>query len=154
MQETITVQYVNPPKPGKKKGSVKSVAGKTYGVWPDKLDLFQPGGTYVVEVEQNEFNGQTYYGVKRVIGGPPAGGSNGTAAPATEPMGARRQTDDATAERIYVCGIVNAAVPGLLDKGSLNGVALVKLTNEARQAWRQTFGDKGGSPIPNDDIGF
>jgi hypothetical protein len=150
MQESIVVQYVNQPKPGKKKGSIKSTAGKTYGVWPDKLDQFQPGGSYTVEVEENQYNGQTYYGVKRIIGAP----SNGNATPAPSPAPyTGRQTDEATAERIYVCGIVNAAVPTLAAAGDLRTGVLIEITNTAREAWRQTFGGRAEAraAVPPDD---
>jgi hypothetical protein len=45
---TVEVAYVNEPKPGKKMGSIKATNGTYYGVWPDKLNLFEPGRTYEI----------------------------------------------------------------------------------------------------------
>ena len=47
----IEIQYVNPPREGKKTGSVKATDGKYYNVWPEKLDQFIEGQSYEVEVE-------------------------------------------------------------------------------------------------------
>ena len=46
---TVTVQYVNDPKPGKKMGSIKTAEMGYFGVYPDKLKLFEQGKTYSVE---------------------------------------------------------------------------------------------------------
>ena len=131
--ETVTVQYVNPPKDGGSYGYIKTQDGKRISVHRDKLDLFQKGGSYVVEYETTQ---QGYHNFKRLAGGagPAPAGANPRSASYT------RQDDPAVAERIYCCGIVNAAVPGLTQKGLLTAGVLVQITNDARLAWRQTFG--------------
>ena len=45
----ITVQFVNPPKPGKKWGSIKDTKGAYYGGPPAILAKFQPGETCEIE---------------------------------------------------------------------------------------------------------
>src|SRR6188768_1077779 len=67
---TIEVEYVNPPKEGKKKGSIKTKDGEYYGVWPDKLHLYAPGNTYTIQYESSEFKGKTYKDVKRIVDAP------------------------------------------------------------------------------------
>ena len=52
---TITVQYVNEPMEGKKKGSIRDADGVYYGAYPDKLKLFEPGEDY--EIAFKEDNG-------------------------------------------------------------------------------------------------
>ena len=64
---TIQVAYVNPPKPGKKQGSVKDAEGNIYGVWPDKLHLFEPGNVYTIEYTSRDFNGQQYHDFKKMV---------------------------------------------------------------------------------------
>ncbi len=49
MESTITPKYVNPPKEGRKTGSVKATDGIYYDVWPESLPQFQPNGVYNVE---------------------------------------------------------------------------------------------------------
>lgn len=144
--ETIVVQYVNQPKPGKKMGSIKTRDGRYFGCWPDKLALFNPGGEYVVETETTgdftKIKGLANGNVPLTAVGQKGGAKYGA-------------TDDATAERIYCCGILNAAVSG----GHLpvSTASLVAATNAARQAWAQTFGGKAASghrdlepPMPDD----
>lgn len=55
----VTVKYVNPPRPGKKKGSIKTDADEYIGVWPDKLHLFEPGNSYRIIYTENEY-GKTF----------------------------------------------------------------------------------------------
>lgn len=63
---TITVQYANPPKEGKKQGSIKTTDGVVYGVFPDKLGLLRPQQTYAIEFDEREFNGRTYKTIRKV----------------------------------------------------------------------------------------
>lgn len=57
---TIEVQYAEPPKAGKKQGTVKATTGEIFGIWPDKLGLMRPGHSYEIEFSDREFNGRTY----------------------------------------------------------------------------------------------
>lgn len=145
--ETVTVQYVNAPKPGKKMGSIKTADGRYIGCWPDKLVRFQQGGTYTIKTEtQGDFTK-----VVDVVGNDAP-----TQQQAPQQRSVGRPTDDATAERIYVCGVVNAAISSGLE---VTTGTLVGITNAAREAYRQTFGGQAATgqreaPMPNDAIPF
>lgn len=56
----IEVRFVNPPKAGKKQATIKAADGAVYGVWPDKVGLFQPGRRYQIEFNERPYNGRTY----------------------------------------------------------------------------------------------
>lgn len=148
--ETITAQFVDPPKPGKKLANVKTADGRRFGFDPSKVSL-QPGGTYTVQTSSREWQGKTYLNIEAVVGAPPAAAQSAPRASGSN--GYAKPTDDATAERIYCCGIVNAAI----SSGSLtlSTASLVAATNAARQAWAQTFGGKAQSyddePPVNED---
>jgi hypothetical protein len=61
---TMTVRYVNPPKPGKQRGSIKGTDDQILGVFADKLHLFESGATYEIEYSETVSNGVTYRNVK------------------------------------------------------------------------------------------
>lgn len=61
----IEVKYVNPPKDGKQSGTVKATDGQLYGVWPDKLGLFQPGRRYKIEFVERDYKGKTYRSITK-----------------------------------------------------------------------------------------
>lgn len=126
--ETVTVQYVNQPKAGKSYGSIKVADGRYISVHQDKLGLFRKDGTYVIETEQN---GQ-YHNFKRIVSDQSASAPQGAT-----PNSSSGRNDDATAERIFVCGIVNAAVGAGHD---LSGQGLVDLVRRCRKVWAYTFG--------------
>lgn len=50
---TITCQYINEPKPGKKSGSIKTAELGYISVWADKLPYFEKGQRYTVEYSIN-----------------------------------------------------------------------------------------------------
>lgn len=130
---TITVKYVNQPRPGKKQGSVKDDNGTIYGVYPDKLSLFQPNATYEIEYKDSEWQGKTYHNIVSVK---PAGGLS--PAPQSNGGGNYRPTSPVDAERMYVCSLVNAGIQaGRID---FSEGAIEAATNAARNAWRNTFG--------------
>ena len=142
--ETITVQYVNPPKPGKKMGSIKDVAGRYINVWPDKLAQFQPNQTYSVLLEQGEWQGKTTYTLKSMADDAPAARPHLVPAPQAvqTPRAMQaippRETSARDAERMFVCSLLNAAIQsGQVEIGSGE---LTSITNALRSAWQQTFG--------------
>jgi hypothetical protein len=59
----MTIKYVNPPKPGKKLGTVKDSAGKLYGYNPSELNLTP--GNWEVAIESREYSGTTYYNITK-----------------------------------------------------------------------------------------
>lgn len=132
---TITAKFVWPPKEGRKTGTIKTVDGAYYDVWPDKLASFKPNGIYEVEYSERESNGRTYRTItnfalkgeampQRGRGG--GGGGN------------YRPTDPKDAERMFCCALVVAGIRSgtvQFDTGSLTTA-----TNAARNAWAETFG--------------
>lgn len=99
---TVTVAYVNQPAEGKKQGNIKTDGGDYYGVAPAMLGQFQPKGKYEITYESRDYNGKTYHTVKTVkaLGGP---------APSTTGSGGKYgATDETTARRIFICGILNS----------------------------------------------
>jgi hypothetical protein len=150
---TINVAYVNQPKPGKKQGNVKTDTGEYYGVALGMLGMFSPGGRYEVSYSSREFNSKTYHTIETVnkVGEAPRASGGG---------GAKHgPVDDATAERIFVQGILQAFIrAGKIETTTPNVVAAVK---SLRSAWSQTFGTPA-VPAPassknedmNDEIPF
>lgn len=123
--KTVQVKFVNPPKPGKKMGNIKLEDGSQIYFYPDKHQFNK--GSYQVETEMQTWGDKTVEVVKSVQAAANGGGKYG-------------QTDLTTAERIYVCGILNAWV-GRPD-AEVTASALVAVTNAAREAWGETFGEK------------
>jgi hypothetical protein len=125
----IEIAETHPPKVGKKLGAVKTAAGESFGIWPDKLSALRVGGRYQIEFDENEFNGRTYRKITNV-----------QAVEATPP--ARRAAHCATevdyVEQQFVCALLNAAIAaGTLQ---IQTDALVAAIKTARAAWAQTFG--------------
>lgn len=153
---TFTAKYVNQPAQGRKNGTVKTEDNSIYVVDPSLLSKFAVGGTYEVQYSTYDFKGTTFRKVASV---------KQTATPQAQPSGGGGyRTDDVTAERIFVCGALNAAIhSGHLDVSS----DLVPLINKLRNDWAQTFGGKTGAqrvaaqqrtvqydPEMNDEIPF
>lgn len=103
---TVKVAYVNPPKEGKKMGSIKTPDGQYYGVWADKLYQFQQGQSYDVEYETGQYNGRETRTIKKVIETGRA--SSGSA----QRTSGGSQPDDAKATAIFVTGIIGKALQG------------------------------------------
>jgi hypothetical protein len=61
---TMTVKYVNPPKAGKQRGSIKGTDDQILGVFADKMHLFEAGATYEIEYTETTSSGVTYRNVK------------------------------------------------------------------------------------------
>jgi hypothetical protein len=133
---TIDVQYVNDPRPGMKSGSVKTRDGVYYGVKPAMLGLFKPNNHYEIQYESMVSKGKTYHNVVSVK---PAAEQAGGGAPAPRSSGGY-QTDDKTAERIFVCGAINAAISS--NQLVVQTTDLIQAVNSLRDAWRQTLGKK------------
>ncbi len=123
--KTVQVKFVNAPKPGKKMGNIKLADNSIIYFYPDKHTF--AAGSYQVETEMQTWGDKTVEVVKSVQAASSGGGKYGT-------------TDLTTAERIYVCGILNAWVRRPDAEVTVN--ALVAVTNAAREAWGETFGEK------------
>lgn len=137
--EQITVAYVNPPKDGAKKGSVKDMHGRYFGVWPDKLAQYEKGQTYEVEYDTQEYNGKTYRHIKRIVSGAASGGG-------TRPA-MRAATSDSKSVEMAVMGIIGRAFHGtgmVPDEASLTA-----MVRTVRLAWENGFKDIPKPSLPN-----
>lgn len=134
---TITAVKWYPPKQPGWSGSFKAEDGNYYGCKEEMVASIPIGTPVEVEITTKEKDGKTYRDIKRVV--------SAGVAPAAKPQvnGTRYgSTDDATAERIYVCGILNAWVAHVAPSRDIKPSDLVTVTEAAREAWRQTFGKK------------
>ena len=138
---TVTVDFVNPPKDGKKFGSIKTKELGYVSVWPDKLDNFKKGQKYTIQYETTDSG---YHNFKAMAGGDFPDSDLGDTGVAPPPLPkpnyqtAPSRPVDPTPERIFVCGIVNSAVSS--GRVELDRDAIIALVNEARSAWRETLG--------------
>lgn len=131
---TITAKYVNPPKEGKKKGSVKTADDQMFGVWADKISHFQVGGIYDIEyTEETGQDGKVWKTIKTAT-------KKGESRPTFGGGGARnsyRETSAKDAERMFVCSILNAAIAA--GKVEFSGEKLRFAVNGLRSVWADTF---------------
>lgn len=61
----VKVAFVNQPKEGKTKGSIKTSEGEYYEVFPNQLGLFRPGASYEIDYSERNWNGKTYRTVNK-----------------------------------------------------------------------------------------
>ena len=153
--EQVTVAYVNPPKDGGKKGSIKDMHGRYFGVWPDKLALYQKGNTYEIEYDVEEYQGRTYRNVKRIING--AGGTHAPSGRGAPTPAAGRGMDTKSVE-MAVMGIIGRAFQGT---GTIpDEAALTRMVRTIRKAWVNGFNDELSHPPEqyenelNDEVPF
>lgn len=142
LDKTITVQYVNPPAPGKKRGTIKTTAGETFGVWPDMIGSFQVGNSYDIEIEGKPFNGTTLYNVTdvRPVTKPVAVATDGKTSPSSPPSyNPYRETSPKDGERMFVC----ATLVALIQAGEVKNDKrqLWETTNMLRGLWGAAFGE-------------
>ena len=138
LQASVNVRFLNPPK-GKGPASIKDADGNYYKFWTTgkkaiPLDSFKEGMTYSVGYESEDYQGKeqrTIIAVSKAQEQAPQVG-NGKVAE----MG--RTTPPTDAERIFVCGILNAGI----HSGTIQVTAtdIASAVNCARDAWRATFG--------------
>ncbi len=130
---TITVKYVNQPKAGKKKGSIKTADGQMFWVWANKLPEFTPDMIYEIEYSEEQWNGETFRTVTK---------ATPKTTPPVQSNGVRtntyRETSPTDAERMFVCSLLNAAIAA--GKLQLSAESLVAAIKTTRAAWQHTFG--------------
>lgn len=102
----MTVQYINEPKPGRKRGSIKSTDGTLLGCWGDKLSLFEVGKTYDIEYSEASDNGTVYRNVQKAKEVARAAAAKPTADAVTP----RYETSPRDSERMFVTSILNAFI--------------------------------------------
>lgn len=152
----ITVQAVTQPQPGKKRGRIQATNGQLFQADPSFLGQVALGRNYDVSFETQNFNGTNFRVVKGIVA---------TAAPATTapsyasastgggvgiPSGGRYgSTDLSTAERIFVCGALNAMLgnPNVTPV-NMSQTEIMHLVTNLRGAWASTFGKPAGAPSP------
>jgi hypothetical protein len=143
----ITIAKVwQPYNPGDKKGKVVDTAGNKWGVFADKLYLYEQGGTYEIEYDtwRNPKDGKDYHTILEVV---PASGEPQQAAPRAAPAQApkpnghiapRQRTDPTDAERMFVCANLVAFIKAGKCEPDLS--TLVGDVNMLRDVWKNTFG--------------
>ena len=133
----LTIKYVNDPKPGKTRGSIKGTENEFLGVPQALLRLFEAGRTYDVTYTENgewkTVTGATEAQAAAVI--PMAG------KPAATPYnaGTYRETCAKDAERMFVCATLGALIKAGEVKNDKR--QLWEATNMLRGLWGATFGD-------------
>ena len=163
---TMTIAYINPPKPGKQRGSIKGTDGRFLGCFADKFHLFEIGQTYDVDYNEVPMNGTILKTVKsatliepdprpappaRRISPSPASGraaEAGTAAVQSAPQSAAggntyRETCPRDAERMFVCSTLNAFIQA--GKVHLEPEQLAAATMMLRRLWQYAFNGNGGT---------
>jgi hypothetical protein len=145
----ITVKKVwQPYKEGDPKGKVVDTDDNKWGVFADKLDLYQEGGTYDIEYDHwhNQRDGKVYHTIVKSspVGEAPLPMSQQlrpTHTPAPKPNGhiaPRQRTDPTDAERMFVCANLVAFIK--VGKVGDSTVDMVGSVNMLRDVWRNTFG--------------
>lgn len=154
MQVTITPQYIDAPKPGKKNWSIKDTAGAYYSFPPDLAVGLQAGQPVTIDYRTNNFNNKTFNMVERVYGAsaPPAQTQAAPSTPshphaplptpaasATQPQPHRN--GDAKAREMFIMGVVGRAMGG----GNFQVTDIKLLTLAAADAWDELARrDQGG----------
>lgn len=130
---TIDVSFVNPPKPGKKMGSVKTRDDDFYLVFPEDLAKFSPGQTYQVNYETNNFNGTDFKTIKFPK----------TRQPSRVPAKANGHTQSV---EMFVMGTIGRCLQGA---GTFPEAAqLTEWVRDARKAWEDGFSDTQEEETP------
>ena len=130
----VTIQYVNPPKEGRKMGSIKTEELGYIGVWPDKLDLFQKGKRYVVEYEIKHGNdGREFKNFVRIKSEEP-----------------QAKESDTKAKDIFVTGVVGRYLQGAGTWPEGNTLAL--MVAQAREAWEVGMEQKAPKKEETEDF--
>ena len=140
LDKTITVKYVNPPSPPKKRGTIKTTTDEVYGVFPDKMGLFQVGDTYDIEFKEQAFNGTVLCNITDVRPAEKTTTAAVAAVPQHAPSTATyRPTAPEDAERMFVCATLTALIKAGEVKNDKE--QLWHATRTLANIWRHTWGD-------------
>jgi hypothetical protein len=136
---TMTVKYVNPPKAGKQRGSIKGADDQILGVFADKMHLFEPGSTYEIEYTETVSSGVTYRNVKSATA--VAAAPTASTGPTTAAHNTYRETSANDAKRMFVCANLSA----LIRAGEVKNdkASLWNATQLLCSLWDHTFGEAG-----------
>lgn len=124
----IEVRYVNPPKEGKRNGSIKDAAGQYYSVPPGLLAQFSKGMKCRVEYEPFGDNGRS---VKRVIGN--------SVAPTVPKNNYRDRTNPSDAKQMAVLALAKECI-GKLTYEQLNVDEIAGILEMCGRAYDRTLG--------------
>lgn len=112
---TVEVKYVNPPKDGKKFGSIKDTEGNTWPVKAERIRDFAPNGRYEFGYTEGDNGFKNIIGVKAVVAEPAPRGSfqhMDVAQPKTAPQtnSFYRPTSPEDKKSMFRCACVTAAI--------------------------------------------
>lgn len=142
----IEITNIYPPKKPGWSASIKGKDGNYYGVKENIANTLATGQVITADVATKEKDGKTYRDIIKIHDAGPSGNPPASSAPTQSTSHAPRygNTDESTAERIFVCGFVNAVSPKIYEKmGNVNSEQLTALVQVARVTWAETFGKKG-----------
>lgn len=120
-----TLRYVNPPKDGKKMGSVVAEDGTRYFAYPDQYGGVSPGDVVNLEPQPANFGGTDVMTVKKGTRVERIGSGGSAPAPKVQSQ----------AEEIFVTGVVGRA----MGSGKFGAGDILSLTTQAAaayQAWK------------------
>jgi len=150
--ETVTVRYVNPPKPGKKWGSIKTVDDEYIGCAPKDLAKMSEGNTYTVTYEVLANSGAK---MLRSIDAGSAPATNGAAAPRSNGSYGKKTPEEES--RMFAMG--HCIEAGLVVEGlnMADASDIAKMIQTLETAWMMAHGEKKPAPLEkelNDEIPF
>lgn len=132
---TITAKWINPPGVGKKNATIKCPDDSFYLIPPEMTEGLEQGANYKIDYRVNNFKGVQYKTIEKIepVKSPTLVHGGGT--------GKYGVDNKIVAERIYVCGLLNAMMgnPNILP-ANVTLEMLVEETKKYRAAWDQTFG--------------
>lgn len=127
---TVTVEYVNMPKPGKKKGSIKTKELEYIGAWPEELANFKEGGTYDIEYSDSDFKGKTYHNLEALL-------ADVSAAHPTPAQSHSSGSDISVKEKaMFLMSVVGR---GMGSGAFTDTDAVVALTRKASEVWDEVM---------------
>lgn len=143
----IQIQKIYPPKQAGWSASIKGADGNYYGVKEIVAHGLSEGQTISADIRTKEVNGKVYRDIIKINdAGSAALSGPARATTPSSPAGKYGAQDDATAERIFVCGVVNAVAPKIYEKlGTIDSEKLSALVQVARSTWVSTLGRKDGA---------
>lgn len=138
----IQIAKIYPPKQAGWSASIKDNLGQYFGVKAEIANTLSEGQTIQADIRTKEKDGKTFRDIIKIHDGSASQGKATAAATSNGRYGAH---DDATAERIFVCGVVNAVAPKIYEKlGTIDSEKLAALVQVARVTWTATLGRKEG----------
>lgn len=138
----IQIAKIYPPKQAGWSASIKDNLGQYFGVKAEIANTLSEGQTIQADIRTKEKDGKTFRDIIKIHdGGASQPGPATAPAASTGRYGAQ---DDATAERIFVCGLLNALAPKVYEAHkNITSEQLTALVQVARVTWSETLGRKG-----------